>query len=197
MKKRIGKLLRSLQKAPERKHYLEFVTAALSIPVLFTVILVNLNNLKSNNATPKTTPAPTSPPREIIIHESTAPQSITQNPSPTSSSCKKQIGPVSISYPAEGSTITDNPVNFIINYDNSTYCSVVWSYRINGGSWSEYSPNSPSIFNLPNGAVTFDLRIQSTVSQDQNQITRKFNYQGGQSAPTPTVSPTSSPTPTP
>ncbi len=191
MKRSIGKFFKSLQKAPERKHYLEFITAALSIPVLLTVILLNLNSLntKKDPEANKTQPTP----QTVIIKETSPSNSANQTvATPTSASCKKEVGPISVSYPSEGATITDNPVNFIIRYNNPDYCSVVWSYRINGGSWSEYSSNSPSVFNLPNGNVTFELRVQSTVSQDQDQLVRKFIYQG--SSATPTVS-QSTPTP--
>lgn len=197
MKRKLTRIFKSLQKAPERKHYLEFVTAALSIPVLLTVIFVNLNSLnvkKEATSTEKAQPSP----QTVIIRETVPSQSNTTNnqpATPTSASCKKQIGPVSITYPKEGATVNDNPVNFIVKYDDSTYCSVVWSYRVNGGSWSEYSSNSPSIYNLPNGNITFELRVQSTVSQDQDQIERQFTYQGTTVAATPT--PTSAVTPTP
>lgn len=186
MKRKLVKLVKSLQKAPERKHYLEFITAALSIPVLLTVILLNLNSLNAKKETQNNQTQPT--PQTVIIKETSPSNGANQTViTPSSSSCKKEVGPISISYPSEGAIITDNPVNFIIKYNNPDYCSVVWSYRINGGSWSEYSSNSPSIFNLPNGNVTFDLRIQSTVSQDQDQITRKFTYQNSSATPSPTA----------
>ncbi|MBP6913666.1 MAG: hypothetical protein KBC00_03585 [Candidatus Levybacteria bacterium] len=194
MSKKITKILRSLQKAPERKHYLEFITAALSIPVLLTVILINLNSLNSSKKDVKENQSQPTP-QTVIIQEKVGDTGKDSSESsvtitPTTSACKKTIGPVSISYPKEGARITDNPVNFIIKYDDLSYCSVVWSYRINGGSWSEYSSNSPSIYNLPNGDITFELRIQSTVSQDQDQIERKFTYQGTLISPSPIVTPT-------
>lgn len=193
MKKKFYKVLASVKKAPDRKHYLEFITAALSIPVLLTVILVNINNL---NATKKdAAPLPivtTTQPREIIIREggnSAAPNNPTSTPSEI---CKKEVGPISITSPKEGATVTDNPVNFIIKH-NEDYCTSVWSYRINNGTWSEYSANTPSIYNLPNGAVKFQLRAQSTVSSDQDSLELNFTYAGSPVTvtPTPTVTPTS------
>lgn len=189
--KKITSAFKSLNKLPERKHYVEFITAALSIPVLITVILVNLNNLKGNSKNQPITPTPAQTTKEVIIHD----QPITvKDVIPTQATtsakqevCKKEVGPISIEYPKEGATITDNPVNIIIKYTDDSYCSVVWSYRINGGSWSEYSSNAPSIYNMPNGNVTFDLRVQSTASQDQDQLERKFIYNGStQSSPSPT-----------
>ncbi|MCL4417482.1 MAG: hypothetical protein M1365_12460 [Actinobacteria bacterium] len=93
--------------------------------------------------------------------------------------CKKTVGPISISYPSEGETVSDNPVCITIKYDDPNYCSVVWSYRINNNTWSDYSNNSACLYNLSKGEVKFDLRIQSTVSQDQTKsLSRTFNYQG-------------------
>lgn len=190
LKNIVKEISKSVKKAAPRKHYLEFITAALSIPVLLTVILVNWNILQ--NSKKDDTQTQPSPAREIIIREG----SDSTSPTPTKPEvCKKEIGPISISYPKENSTVTENPVNFIIKYDSTEYCSVVWSYRINSGVWSEYSSNSPSIYNMPNGNIKFDLRVQSTVSQDTDQLERNFIYQGG--ADTPTPSPTLSPTPTP
>ncbi|MBP7832832.1 MAG: hypothetical protein KA035_03615 [Candidatus Levybacteria bacterium] len=200
-KKKLSKFLNSIKKAPDRKHYLEFVTAALSIPVLLTVILVNINNLNASKATPEATPAPSTPPREIIIRENTGSSNNT-NVQPTviaptnTEICKKEVGPIAITSPKEGSTVTDNPVNFVIKHDEA-YCSVVWSYRINNGSWSEYSSNAPSIYNMPNGNVRFQLRVQSTVSNDTDSIELNFNYQGGSSVNTPAPTSTPSLTPTP
>lgn len=197
MKKKLTSAIKSLNKLPERKHYVEFITAALSIPVLITVILVNLNNLKASPKQPNTIPTPSVLPKEIIIRENN-PITV-RDAAPTEASisakqdvCKKEVGPISIDYPKEGATISDNPVNIIIKYTDDSYCSVVWSYRINGGNWSEYSSNAPSIYNMPNGNVTFDLRIQSTASQDQDQLERKFIYNGStQVTSSPTVTPTS------
>lgn len=193
LKRKMTRFFRSIGKVIERKHYVEFITAALSIPVLLTVILINLNNLNQSK-TPQSASAPTPQTREVIIHDNSSNGSVA--PQPTNNPvCKKIIGPISISFPTEASTVSDNPVNFIIKYDNDTYCSVVWSYRINNGTWSEYSANSPSIYNLPNGSIKFELRVQSTVSNDQTQLTRNFTYSGGTISPSPTI--VASPTPNP
>lgn len=191
MKNIFKEISRSVKKAAPRKHYLEFITAALSIPVLLTVILVNWNSLRG----PSRQDSGTEPtPREIIIREDS--NSNSNNPTPTAGEiCKKEIGPVSIQYPKEGATVSENPVNFIIKYDDSEYCSVVWSYRINNETWSEYTSNSPSIYNLPNGNVKVELRVQSTVSQDTDSLERNFIYEGLSAvSPTPTLSPTPTPT---
>ena len=102
--------------------------------------------------------------------------------------CKREIGPVVIASPNEGDVVLNNPVNFIIKYEDESFCSVVWSYRINGGSWSEFGSNAPTVYNLPRGSVKFELRVQSTVSGDQEQIERNFSYRGVQVSPSPTPS---------
>lgn len=195
MKRKLQKVLASVKKAPDRKHYLEFITAALSIPVLLTVILVNINNLNASKK--EATPTPvvtTTQPREIIIREGG--NSVVEKPTSTPSEvCKKEVGPISITSPKEGSTVTDNPVNFIIKH-NDDYCTSVWSYRINNGSWSEYSANTPSVYNLPNGAVRFQLRAQSTVSNDQDSLELNFTYAGSPVTVTPTQTVTPTPTTT-
>lgn len=181
MKRKITKFFHSIRKIPDRKHYVEFITATLSIPVLLTVILVNLSNLQNEKKNEE--PTPTQPVREVIIREGNSAQPITK---PTDSEiCKKEIGPISISYPREGATISENPVNFIIRYEDKSYCSVVWSYRINNGTWSEFSSNSPTVYNMPNGDITFELRVQSTVTEEQELLERTFKYTGSSVSSTP------------
>ncbi len=168
------------------KHHLDWIAGALSIPVLLTVIFLNLNNIASQKK--NTVNPPTNQPTEKII---VVPQNSNQEPSPTttptSSACKKEVGPISITSPAEGDTVTGNPVCVTIKYDDPSYCSVVWSYRINNGDWSGYSNNSPCIYNMPSGNIKFDLRVQSTVSQDQQKtLSQNFEYQA---ITTPTATP--------
>lgn len=167
------------------KHHLDWIAGALSIPVLLTVIILNLNNLNSQK---KNSPTPTPAEKVIVVPQNN--NQTTPVAQPTNATCKKEIGPISITSPREEQTVDTNPVNVAIKYNDPNYCSVVWSYRINNGSWSDYNSNSPSLYNLPSGDIKFDLRIQSTVSQDTDIITRNFTYQGP--TPTPTSTPTSS-----
>lgn len=192
MKRKISKFFHSIRKIPDRKHYVEFVAATLSIPVLLTVILVNLSNLQAEKK--ETDPAPTQSVREIIIREGGNSVAVPSVQPTNSDVCKKEIGPVSISYPGEGQTVSENPVSFTIRYTDKSYCSVVWSYRINNGTWSEFSSNSPTVYNMPNGNIKFELRVQSTVNDDQEQLERNFIYQNPQvtSVPTGSLTPTPS-----
>jgi len=173
---------------PNRKHHIDFLIALLTVPILLTAMITNLANLRNTNQK-SATPPPISQPAQIILKDDdddTQPSISTVSTSPEV--CKKEIGPISISSPQENQEVTTNPVSFIIRYEDSSYCSVVWSYRINDGNWSEYSSNAPSIYNLENGSIRFQLRVQSTVSNDQEILERTFIYKGRASTPTPTAS---------
>lgn len=173
---------------PDKKRYAEFITALLSIPVLITVLLTNLNSLNSKDKTPQ----PSSNDKNIII--SYVPQKEDTNntsPTPDTTNCKKGIGDVQIITPKEGETITDNPATVRINNDEE-YCTVVWSYRINDGKWSEFDDNSVSLYNLKNGDIRFELRVKSTTNKEEKILTRRFTYDGNEE-PNPTSIPTVTP----
>jgi len=150
----------------------------LSVPVLVLAVATNIINLQKSTKPVVVTPAPVQQVVEKpVIVEKSVPSKITGNtvqisPTPVAG-CVKQVGPILISYPTEGQLVTDNPVCITIAYDDSKSCSVVWSYRIDGGSWSDYTNNSPCLYNFPKGQVKFDLKVQSTVAQDQNGYANK------------------------
>lgn len=172
----MDKLKSFLAKLKIRKQHLDWIAGLLSIPVLLTVIILNLNNLTQK----KETGSENKPTEKVIIVPEVKEQA---PPAVTSSVCKKEIGPISIASPKEGETVKDNPICIDINYDAQNYCSIVWSYRINNGNWSEFSTNSPCIYNAPNGEIKFELRIQSTASQSQQKtIIRNFTYEAESSA---------------
>lgn len=175
MFRRIKKHFNSI---PEGKRYIEVFTALLSVPVLLTVVYTNYLNLQDRNRQ-------NSKPEEkiVVVNGNQA-----QNTNPTPESCKKKIGPISIAYPSEGATIDEDPVNIIISYDKEEYCSVVWSYRVNNGAWSQYSSNSISLYNMTNGDKKLELRVQSTVTDEQTILTRSFKYEGATPFSTPTDS---------
>lgn len=177
--KPIHKLKTWVQKAPDRKVYIEVITALLTVPVMITVLVTNLNNLSdSRKQKEEINPTPTTQ-QEIIIRESANTQDspIRSDTNPNTQTCKKDIGPITIAYPSEGQILTENPVPIVINYSTEEYCAVVWSYRINNGPWSEYGSNSLSLYNMPAGTKTLELRVQSTTNQNQKIITRVFEYQ--------------------
>jgi len=163
------RLMLSYRKIPDRKVYIEFITAILSIPVLLTVIILNFNTLFGQKAKTPVTPTEkiyiTSPAEKNTTNISTQP-------------CTPGIGFIDIASPVEGETVTDNPVSVSINYDKNGYCEVVWSYRINNGKWSDYDDKSIALYNPPQGAIKFDLRVKSIVNSDTDSLTRNFIYRG-------------------
>jgi len=179
---------------PGKKQYLEFITAFLTIPVLLTVLLSNVSNLQ-NQKKPSTTTAPTPIIEKIVVTQPAANTSLNESPTPTPTAtptptpgpeCTQLVGPIEITYPTEGSTVSDDPVCFTITRQGQNYCSVVWSYRINGGSWSGYTNNSICMYGLTPGVKTLDLRVNSIVSNDSTMLTRTFSV-AGTPTPTPTV----------
>ena len=84
--------------------------------------------------------------------------------------------------------MSDNPVEIDISYDNSQYCGAAWSYRVNDGGWSGYDDRSVALYNLPKGAVKFELRVKSIVGSDTTSLTRNFTYNGQSSAINPDAS---------
>lgn len=61
-----GRLVRWYRKLPEGKKYVEFITALLSVPVMITVIILNMNNLNQNKQNALKV-APTTAPIEVVI----------------------------------------------------------------------------------------------------------------------------------
>jgi len=183
-----------LDRLYSKKPLIEFVVAVLSVPSLILVLILNYNSIKNlNNA--KLTPTPVAnaiAPTGNVKLPSFFTKPISRNIQPTESTatsqapCNKSLGPVSIASPNEGDTISSNPVEVDISYDNADYCSAVWSYSINGSSWSDYDDNSVALYNLPNGPIKFQLRVKSLTSSDQTTLTRDFVYNGQSNAVTPT-----------
>jgi hypothetical protein len=184
LKKPLKKSRRNLSsKIVKKKPYFELATAFLSIPVLITVLLLNITSLKNINATPTPTPAPVRSGSGFFAAPIGTGHTIAPSTGAISQTgCKKALGPVSITSPNENDTVTDNPVTVNIQYDDSTYCGAAWSYRINGSSWSGYDDRSVALYNLPRGQVAFELRVKSIVTADEKSLTRNFTYTGGNAA---------------
>ena len=185
---------------PDKKRYIEFITALLTIPVLLTVLITNLSNIRQTSkpiAIPTAAPQPTTAPEKIIIV--TQPQTIgLPTPIPTSSACKQEVGPIKITKPIEGELVTTDAACVEVSYIDSQYCPVKWAYRVNGGSWSSLSNSNFCLYNLTPGPSELDLDVQSTVSGDEVTLVRNFYYKNKQSpmaTPTPTATPSISITP--
>jgi len=171
----------------------------LTIPVLLTVLLTNVSRIRETT-TPqtKTDTSAKSPTREVIIKE------ITKVIEPTAesvSACIPEIGVVSITNPKDGETVTQNPFSIDIEYSNTEYCPVVWSYRINGSKWSAFTDKSIDIYNLESGQKKIEVKVRSTISKEERILSRDFIYDPPiNKISTPTITPTPTipifPTPT-
>ena len=201
----IEKTKEIIKKLPEHKPKLDFLAAVLTVPVLITVLILNLSNLNKKNLpttiTPTVTQAP-SPATSIQTTTKEVPIIIVSSPTPAPTSnpntCKQEIGPLTIEYPQENQTVSDNTVCININYHGDGYCPVTWSYKLNNGSWSDYSNNSVCISNLQQGQNTFLLQVKSTPTGDTQVFTRHFIYNpANMNTPTPTQSATIPPSSTP
>lgn len=172
---------------PDKKKYIELVTAILSVPVLITVILLNLGNLSKNKDTEKFSPTPAKKEEavtpiqiEIKTNESTPSSGLPV----TSTDCKKEVGPIEIVSPEEGQRITSDPVCLDLSYKKGEYCAYVWSYRINGGSWSDYTDKNICLYNLSSGDKKLEVRVKSIASGDEVILKRNFIYENPNPSPT-------------
>ncbi len=167
-----------------KKPQIEFVAAILSIPLFISIIVLNFNSIRSlGNAKPTPTPSSMNQPRGFFGEPMGTKKTITENPEATQAPCVKGLGPVSIDSPGEGETVTNNPVEIDISYDDTEHCGAAWSYRINDGAWSGYDNTSVALYNLPKGSVKFELKVKSIVGNDTTSLTRNFIYNGSSSTP--------------
>ena len=205
-----------IRRLPDKKRYFELVTAILSIPVLLSVIVVNYANISGQKreesaydsfdpSIPITISYPTMPYQDVAGDSTYEINEITPEPtliveevsiSPPHDVCIKSVGPVDIRSPQQGEIVDGNPVNVVVDYTVGEYCAVVWSYRINDGTWSEFDDKSIALFDLDTGTKNLELRVKSIASSDEKLIERIFIYQPFVT-PTPTVVPTIIPTNTP
>lgn len=190
IRKSWNRFKKSVKEFHTKKPHIEFFTALLTIPVLLTVIILNINNLKSNESKNKEQSTKT---ETIVITQGDNSNKEQKEVVITKEACKAGIGDIEIVSPEEDENIKDNPVNIDINYDQGDFCEVVWSYRVNGGNWSSYDNRSIALYNLTPGNVKFDLRVKSVVNSSQKNLSRSFIYSG--LSDSPTTSPTPSLTP--
>ncbi|HRN70220.1 MAG TPA: hypothetical protein PLS49_03455, partial [Candidatus Woesebacteria bacterium] len=175
---RIKRFFRSISQLPDKKKYIEFITAILSIPVLLSVILLNYSNLQNQH---KSTEEPKEPTPAVITIIRDRDNDNTTNPTQpiiTETECSAEVGPVSIAYPEAGETINENPLSIVINQNDpdNKYCAIVWSYRINGGAWSNFDDRDISIYNMESGDKKLDVRFKSLISGKEETISRTFYY---------------------
>jgi hypothetical protein len=166
----MNRLRTSISKLPDKKQYIELVTAVMTIPVLATVIILNLNNLRPKPSDP----TPKEPVQERVVYIS--PSDSSTKTSQTVTECKKTIAPFEIASPKENETITENPVSIDFDYTQGDYCSAVWSYRINDGRWSNFDDKSIALYNLAQGTVRLDVRVKSLATGQEKTYSRTFTY---------------------
>lgn len=199
MKEVIARVKYWYKNLPDKKKYIEFVTAILSVPVMITVIILNLNNL---NQSKKQSQSGSITPVQIVItgesktNNSLSPTSNAAQPtislspapllSPTQGLCKKAVGPVNISSPQEGEVVSTNPVCISIS-TQPDYCSVTWSYSINGANWSPYTNNDICFYNMSSGTKQLQIRVRSEVTGEMITLLRNFVYQNPNTNPSPTI----------
>lgn len=197
----LQKIKKYYQELPEHKKYFELVTAFLSIPVLLSVFLINVNNL--NRKTEASQPPQVEKSRENSVtvipveiardrEEPYSSLSITPSGevSTAPSTCKKLIGPVEIRSPREGERIVQSPVSVIVDYEIGEYCAVVWSYRLDSGKWSEFDDKSIALYDVTPGEKLLTLRVKSIASSDEVLLERRFTYDPEDSSslsPSPTA----------
>ena len=181
---------------PDKKRYFEFITALLTIPVMLTVLITNLNNINSQKALQKqtqTVPSPTAVQPQITKaaekqSTSASGKPLTPTPTPDPVQCKREIGPVSIVNPEQNETVTADPVCIDIAREGTNYCAVVWSYRINGGAWSDFTDKSICLYSLSPGSKHLELRVKSVVTGGERVMERTFSVADTAISPTPIVS---------
>ncbi len=212
MKKLLNKISNWYHALPDKKKYVEFISAALTIPMLLTVILINLNNIKNQSKTTTTvTPTQTTTPIQIVITgiptENKPETPITKTipsptitPSPTSTpstaTCIQEIGPIEILSPQESEIITTDKVCINVSLD-SKYCPLVWSYQLDNDTWSDFSNNNICLYNLSNGKKQLQIKFKNVTTNKTLTLERNFTYQNSNITPTPTTTPTVTSTPTP
>lgn len=172
---------------PDKKKYIDLVTAALTIPVLISVIvtnLVNLNHDKNKDIISAKVVQPTV--ERIIIKETEFPKptlekkktEITITPSPTIK-CDTNLPIFEIISPAENEKISNDPTCVTLNQiDKGNYCSFLHAYRVNdSSSWSTYSDEPICLYNMASGDIKLEIKIKSISIGIEKTYTRNFTYQ--------------------
>lgn len=193
----IDRIKRFIKTIPDKKSYLEVITAALTIPVLLTVLLNNLSSLNhSKQEEPSATtsgtvvisPMPTQTlPTPVPDLEPTESEEAVPSTTPAPSACTPQVGTVTIEYPHENQSVPSDPICLDIVRIAPNLCPVVWSYKINDSSWSDYTDKSICLYGLPGGEKRLELRVRSIASSDEIRLQRIFTI------PTPPATPTTVP----
>lgn len=186
------------QEIPDKKRWIDVVTAALTVPVLLTVIISNYLNIqskKNTDTTPETNkPVVSSQPITVTIENPNPSNISTETPIPTptnspGTTCNANVPDFEIVSPKEGETVSSDPVCVIHVAQESGFCPVTWSYRINKSSWSPFTDQTVCLYNMADGPVTYELRVRSSESGAEDIYSRNFIYERQTVSPTPTATP--------
>lgn len=174
----VEKLRKWYRSLPDKKVYFELLGAVLTIPVLVTVILLNLTNLSGNKKDPAPTPqiirvVETAPQKDTGV--TAAPVSQGQRVSPQAA-CKKEIGPVNITSPREGEVVTKNQVCMTISYNTDEYCGIKWAVKLDNDSYSEFSDNDVCFSNISSGPHSISVKVRSKEGDEEVILQRNFQY---------------------
>ncbi len=171
---------------PDKKRYLELVTALLTIPVLITVILNNVTSLRGKQeAIPTASNGASSVPITVILSPPPSVGETKPTESASPQQCTPEVGTAEIAYPRQGDTVTADPICIDIVRQSGNYCGVVWSYRLNGGSWSDFTDKEPCLYGVTSGMKELEVRIKSIVSSDETLLRRTFEVVGTSPTPSP------------
>ena len=192
---------KSYANLPDKKKWIDLLVALLTVPVLVTVIVANLNNIKKKDEV-KSEPVPTP---QIVVElprerEATpTPSPISPSPTATGVNCSGEVSPWEIKKPAEGETVKADPVVVEIEFTkDKEYCVHEWAYRVNESSFTTYSSNPVYLYNMALGPVRLELKVRNKVSGKESSLVRNFIYKEEITAtPTATVTPAVTPATTP
>lgn len=179
---------------PNRKPWVDLVTAVLTIPVLLTVIISNVGNLKKNGNTIDTGLSPTVIKETVITKVITPTPPPAVSPSTSAPSCNSEPQEYNIVFPGEGDKVAADPLFIAMEKIGGDYCTSLWAYRINNSSWSTYNDDPIGLYNMAAGPVKLEIRVKSTVSGKERTYVRNFEYGNPPTlAPSPSTGPTITP----
>jgi len=186
LKEKIALLRKWWSSLPDKKKWLDLVTAALTVPVLITVILFNMNklqdekaqNVKDDNASPTI---------EVVIkggleNGTNAALSDKAQSSPATGVeptpvCSLEPQPFEIISPEEGEKTDTDPVCISLEPQGEGFCPTKWAFRVNGSSYSTYTNDPICLYNMAEGSVKLEVRAKSDVSGREKTYIRNFSYQ--------------------
>lgn len=198
----VEKIKKVYQDLPEKKKYIELISAAVSLPVMVTVLMLNLNNLRQTKSTSNSTPTPSlsqiTPTPSLTPVISTTPRlspTLTPTPTitPTPAVCNPDVSSVDFVTPTDNQLISSNSLTIDLTDPATGFCNYLWSYTIDGANWSEYTDKAVSIYNLSPGTKKIQVKVKSIVGTSTKLLSRTVTIQSS-SSPTLTPSPTSIPT---